>query len=167
MFFTDADMIFHPEFFSEMSTNYFAQWRGTGNLITAARINVSRQVAHGLVHSVKYEDKQIDNAFKICWDNKEGYSNRAYAPGAGYFQMVETKYLIDNKIRYADQLRDCSVFDRGTWTTPADRVFRSKMAKVLCLKKDPDKSGSRDILKPILHLNHWRRHEDGWVDECR
>jgi len=168
LFFTDADMIFHPEFFSEIVANYLDSWRNTGKIITAPRINVPAETTYELVNNFDYNcASPVSNAFDICWDLKGQYSCRGRAPGAGYFQMIEVKYLKDNRITYCDKKRDRNLFHQNGNKFMSDKVFRRKLNGTIVMKKPKDELGSRDILKPLLHLNHWRKCNPEWVDGGR
>ena len=167
MFFTDADMLFHPEFFSEMSANHIDNWKGLGTLITGPRLTTDKQVACNFVDSFDYNcKKSVDNAFEKCLTINTGYSKRGRSPGAGYFQLVEVEYLKNNNINYCDRCRDASLFstDGSGGRFVSDIMFRQKMNGITCMRKKIDKSGSRDILKPIMHLNHWRQNDKEWTN---
>ena len=164
--FTDADMLFHPEFFSEMSTNHLHKWKKFGNLITIPRMTISRPTSCDLVKTFDYSSKKsIENAFEKCWAIREGYSRRGRTPGAGYFQLVETEYIKDNNITYCDRRADASLFSKNGNKFRSDIIFRRKMNGVVAIKKEPDETGSRDILKPVIHLNHWRQNDEQWTNE--
>ena len=81
--------------------------------------------------------------------------------------MVEVNYLKDNNITYCDKKRDRTLFHQNGNKFMSDRVFRKKLNGRIIMKKPKDKSGSIDILKPLLHLNHWRKCNPEWVDEGR
>jgi len=168
LFFTDADMIFHPEFFSEIAADYLEQWQGTGKIITSPRINVPAETAYRLANDFNYDcSAPVPGAFKTCWDLKGDYSCKGRAPGAGYFQLIEVKYLKDNKITYCDRKRDRNLFHQNGNKFISDKVFRRKLNGTIVMKKPKDELGSRDILKPLLHLNHWRKCDLEWTDEGR
>jgi len=168
LFFTDADMIFHPEFFSEISANYLDGWKGTGKIITSPRINVPTEASYELANGFDYDSfAPVPNAFDICWNLKGEYSCRGRAPGAGYFQLIEVKYLKDNNITYCDRKRDRNLFHQSGNKFISDKVFRRKLNGTIVMKKPKDELGSRDILKPLLHLNHWRKSNPEWIDEGR
>jgi hypothetical protein len=165
IFFSDADMIFHPEFFSDMSDNYVENWVGTGNLISGPRIDVSIVVANNLVDSREYNDKVIENSFDICWRNKEGYSKGGRAPGAGYFQLVEMDYLRKNNITYCNpqDSGDRSIFSRRGGDMYSDVRFRRNFPGKIIMRKNCSSKDDQDILKPFLHLNHFK----GKLGECK
>ena len=165
LFFTDADMIFHPHFFSDMSANYLDQWKGTGKLITAARINIPVDVSYKLIDSLDYNSKPVSDVFNKCWDVKMGYSCHGRAPGAGYFQLIEADYLKKNNINYCNKIHDRTLFSPRGNKFKSDRVFRGKLNGTIVMKKPKDELGSRDILKPLLHLNHWRKSNPEWIDK--
>lgn len=178
IFFSDVDMIFHPEFFSDISANYIHKWEGTGKVVTGPRIDVNIVTANTLVNSFEYENNVIENAFDICWNNRGGYSHGGLAPGAGYFQLVEIEYLKKNNILYCafEDLADRSVFDEKGGDTRSDRKFREKCRGVIVVKKrgriKEGEQGSLDILKPFLHLNHYKRYDkkkyiEEWTPDCK
>jgi len=174
IFFSDADMIFHPEFFSDMSNNYIKDWIGTGKLISGPRIDVSIPVANDLINSKKYESGVIDKSFETCWNNREGYSRGGHAPGAGYFQLVEVDYLRKNNITYCNPKRsgDRSYFDEKGADMRSDMKFRRNFSDKLIMRKNHGDKEDQDILKPIIHLNHYKkynRHQwvKEWTSECK
>lgn len=167
LFFTDADMLFHPKFFSDLKT-YYKGWKNQGYCYTSPRWNVDKARGYEIVDSVGYEDV-IKNSFDICWKDRIGYSGNGRAPGAGYFQLVETEYLKNNNIlKYVDNDRsDRPINHRIGNKTFSDRRFRGKMNGVKCLKKKKDSNGSIDVLYPIIHLNHYRKREKEYIEVCR
>lgn len=178
IFFSDVDMIFHPEFFSDMSANFIHKWQGKGKLVTGPRIDVNIVTANNLVNSFEYENNVIENAFDICWNNREGYSHGGLACGAGYFQLVETEYLKKNNISYCSlkKLVDRSLFDEKGGDTRSDAKFRKRLPGVIMVKKRgrimPGEPGSLDILKPFIHLNHYKKYDkqkyvEEWTPECK
>ncbi|MFW6130814.1 MAG: hypothetical protein ACOC56_06470, partial [Atribacterota bacterium] len=167
VFFSDADMIFHPEFFADLWANHTRQWEGKGVVLTAPRWSTDIPSAYDIIDNEDYELNKIENSFDKTNAITTGYSGNGRAPGAGYFQYVETKYMKENNIKYPYSNSERSLFNKRGNKFNSDIIFRRQFNKVFKISKSRRSNNNLDILPPIIHLNHWRKRNREWIDVCR
>ncbi len=165
--FSDSDMLFHPDFFSRLWSEVIPGHTGSGTLLTAPRHNMDTGEAYRLADGEPYGRRPIAGAFDRCWEHRVGYSGRGRAPGAGYFQLVERSHLIEAGIEYSSPTADRPISAEKGNKFFSDIRFRRKLNGVVALKRPPDANGMRDVLPPILHMNHLRKRDAGWAAACR
>ena len=167
LLFSDSDMVFHPQFFAHLHAAHLPGYRGTGKLLTAPRHNIPVNAAYDLADGEDYMSGPVEDAFGRCWEHRSSYSARGRSPGAGYFQLLETSWLHEREIIYSDRNSDRPISSGRGNKFFSDRHFRRKLEGVVALKCPPDENGFRDVLKPILHMNHTRKRDgENWRPVC-
>jgi hypothetical protein len=151
--FLDADNVFHPSFFNELY-NHISHIKDidTGKVISVPRLTMDAKKANLLINSdLNYSSEVLDVYNKVSKiPTKPSYNYKV--SGAGYFQLVFKKTLVDKHIySYTNNIYDTSILNENVkFCTKSDIVFRKKLDGVYPIT----------TLKPIIHINHFRRALD-------
>jgi hypothetical protein len=148
--FADADMVYDPEFFSELMGQLKGVLAEETRCISASRISLDKQFSRDFFNigdgsKIQYPQLIKDPASIVSkWPIFKITSNI----GAGNFQLANVKNLRDNHHGY---YVDPAKAKRDFWTrTKSDKRFRTIVGGICKIKT-----------KPQYHLNHERDNEYG------
>ena len=151
--FTDADMVYHPDFFADLAGQLAGPLAAETRCLTSTRISLAKDHCKDFFNSPTHpyiypctipEVSQLVSTWPVY--------RISPAMGAGYFQMANIAHLRKNhKGRYLNSRRN----DRG-WHTTSDKRFRGMLGGVCRIKT-----------KPEYHLNHERPREEGMSDDIQ
>lgn len=142
--FTDADMIFSTNLMAKLSQTHLA----------IDKVNVTPRVTmtdftegYILVDREEYENTPIKDAAEKLKNVTSLRANRSN--GAGYFQLVNQKFLQDNNLTYCNEPNkvDEPLTAPGQYRTRSDVILRNKLGKRVLR------------LPPFYHLNHYRKDD--------
>lgn len=157
LLFTDADIVFHPDFFNRLLPS-MEDVRNTNKIISVSRYTMEFENALKLVDSLLYENSTIENSYNICHDTYPVTWSVCSVPiGAGFFQLVKTATV--QQTTYVENFHvDRSLFSKKGNKFWGDKVFRNKTPGSLFKL--------RNIPAPI-HISHLRHKQKGWTNICR
>lgn len=142
--FADCDMIYHPDFFAELSKRLDSDYKDITKVITADRVSLDINFCIDYLNNnpMDYPCEVQDVAnFVSDWPVKWVHGKNI---GPGYFQLANIKHIKENGIKYCNRSRD------NLRRYRSDRAFRVNMGGIKPITKLP----------PQYHLNHDRKNTD-------
>lgn len=157
LLFSDADTLYHPEFWARVAVGPMAELPADRSILTCSRESLQCEDGYRLADSAEYRDQPIPTAYataEAVWRPNPGRASPAI--GIGYFQLARRQAVLDRGgyILASAPAENClaDTFNR----TPSDYKFRKGWRIVPV-----------EGLPALLHLQHRRRHEPGWYEHCR
>jgi hypothetical protein len=134
--YADADVVFHPTFFSMINTISLK----IDKMNVISRFNTSIDDGYSLVDSQRYEGQPI----KKVVDRITKYPLRqSCSIGAGYFQLVNVNFIRSKGFNYSERSDSALNSKRGP-SYRSDRHLRSLMGL------------NKIEIAPLYHINHYR-----------
>lgn len=141
LLFLDPDIVLHPEVLARLSKYYNV----CDSVVACGRVSVFH--AEKLIAKEDYTKPIDDLLLKI---NDPSIRPLPSDRGAGFFQYVTTKALIDNNVTtYSDRKNDRSIFDPTKFSTRSEQTFRRNVGNVIF----------GEHLTRVWHMEHSRHQE--------
>ena len=160
LLFSDADIVFHPNFFMEFLVIMQQQFDKCKNTMTSVpRYTMGPEHGNSLVDSEVYTTLPIDKAFEKGFTTYpvEWSGGTSVPCGAWYFQFMYTEFI--RNMPYIENIRrERSLFSKKGNKFWGDKIFRNKLPRSIFRVKR---------ISPIVHISHYKKRHPKWIDECK
>jgi len=158
LLFSDADTLYHPQFWARLAAGYMADLPAGQFMLACTRDKLQRDDSYRLVDSVAYEDQPVPDAYARAhkaWRANPGPQSRA--TGIGYFQLCRRQAVLDRGgyVLDSDVPESSFLITDGKWGQ-SDTNFQ-KGWQIVPIEGLPER----------LLLQHLHRNRPGWYEHCR